>query len=151
MPVSTEYHGASAGAPGNGPKPPQVSTEYQKQAFQNHGYDLSRPTLQGATWWGITAGGGEPVFGCSGYREIRAPQASGNPLVLWRVRLDVARVRRLVTPNARSCRPPLDASSFREKRRAASIGASCGSARWTAPYWRRGPAHFLCGESGATL
>ncbi len=41
MPLSTDYQGGPAGAPGEGPNPPQLSTEYQKQAFQNHGYDLA--------------------------------------------------------------------------------------------------------------
>src|SRR5260370_31937763 len=41
MRLSTDYQGDPAAAWGDGPKPTQVSTEYQKQAFQYHGYGLA--------------------------------------------------------------------------------------------------------------
>jgi Peptidase family M28 len=38
--LSTDYQGDRGSGSTEGPKPAQVSTEYQKQAFQYHGYDL---------------------------------------------------------------------------------------------------------------
>src|SRR5260370_5439867 len=135
------------GRPGTGQNP-QVSTKYQKQAFQNHGYDPSRPTLQGATCWGTTAGGGETFLGSSCHREIRAPQESGGA--------PEGSPRRRYSPTARhpqregvssAARPPprfvRRVERLRSELRAAPRGGR--------PYWRRCPAHFLCGESGATL